>query len=439
MHVFRSIFAKRRALLPRICFATFVFFPTFLLPDLKAEHFFSPLSEITASFFFAGENNHLMENRDGTILRKGGNLLIYESGKFQNGAFSLNYQLKQTLNKTEKKIEIHRFFANYLFGRFQIEAGKNNAEAGPGENKLLLSKNCLPYFLLKAKTQKPLNLWGKWNFFILNGWLHEKRNDVSNPQIFVFRISYSPYNFIEIGGMRSTLHAGNGRPKYKIWEYPYLLLGVEENITGSKWDNDGYAAYDITIKIPEEKLPDYLDELNIYYQDAGTDMAAFWQKEDKKYYFPLGFRLQLHAYLAGIFIKTRKNSCKLEFTATNPLFYTHHWYHTEGYSYKGASIGLPYGRNSQNFTFTHYLKFRKIYNITYKLGFLRQPAFNAAKEMKRYYAIIKAGKEFKEKTIELFLRFDKTENYDASPQPNQYSVLSGNKRFITAGISYTFK
>ena len=71
-----------------------------------------------------------------------------------------------------------------------------------------------------------LNFAGKWSFLIVDGWLNEKRNDVTNPKIFLFRLTYKPLNFIELGGTRSTMYGGAGRPEYKPWEYPTLLMGL---------------------------------------------------------------------------------------------------------------------------------------------------------------------------------------------------------------------
>lgn len=400
---------------------------------------FNPFFEIKTELFYTGENYRLLENRDGTILRQGLNLFVYQNGRFGREKFSANYSLKQTVRESEKKFEIHKLNASFRAGKFSLEIGKDNAQSpGPGENKLLLSENSAPYLLVKAENAVPLRLAGDWNFFILNGWLNENRNDVSNPKIFFARLSYAPAGFIELSAERSTMYGGAGRPEYKIWEYPALLLGKDENITGDRFDNDGFFAWDISIRVPPEKLGEKIKKLKIYYQDAGTDASAFWQTEDKKYYFPLGVKLRLHAYLAGILMETEKHSFRLEFAATNPLFYTHHWYYDEGYSYKGACLGHPYGRNMKNFSLSHETALKENFSLEYKLGIVILPAFNETNKMKRYYFSADITKNLKKITVGGYLRLDKTNNYDSDDNPNQYAVSGKDEFFVTTGISAAF-
>jgi len=91
------------------------------------------------------------------------------------------------------------------------------------------------------------------------------------------RIVYRPFSILEIGGTRTTLFGGKGRPSYSFDEYFKVFWGTDENIPGSKYDNDGYAAYDISLKLPF--IP-YFKQFKLYFQKAGTDIKAPWQKED---------------------------------------------------------------------------------------------------------------------------------------------------------------
>ena len=406
---------------------------------LCAEHTFKPIDSVKSEIFFTDENTHLMEGQDGLKLKKGLNLFLFEDGYFSAGNKFIYYKFKQTLNNDKTSAEIFKAFFKYTFAKFSFEIGKDNVNVGPGENGLLLSKNAPPYPLIKLQTEEYLNFAGKWSFLMVDGWLNEKRDDISNPKIFLFRLTYKPSDFIELGGTRSTMYGGAGRPEYKIWEYPTLLLGKAENITGSKFDNDSFAAFDISVFIPKNKLPAAVKKMKIYYQDAGTDMSAFWQTEDSIYHFPFGFKLQLHAYQTGMLIETEKDVFRIEFACANPLFYTHHWYFDEGYTYKGFSLGHPYGRNMQNMFFKHKRQINKTASFEYKLGLLIQPAFNTAEKMKRYYLSFKTNKDYGNILAGTYIRLDKTDNYDSDFSPTQYNIITKNKTFFTIGYSLTYK
>jgi Capsule assembly protein Wzi len=404
-----------------------------------AENTFKPIDTIKTELFFTDEATHLIEGQDGLKLKKGLNIFTFEDGYFKSGNKFLYYKFKQTLNKDKTRAEIFKAFFKYTYGKFSFEVGKDNVNVGPGENGLLLSKNAPPYPLIKIQTEDYLNFIGKWSFLIVDGWLNEDRNDASNPKVFLFRATYKPWNFIELGGTRSTMYGGAGRPEYKIWEYPTLLMGKDENVVGSKFDNDGFAAFDISIFIPKEKLPSSIKKLKIYYQDAGTDMSAFWQTEDSTYHFPFGFQLKLHAYQTGILIETEKDVFRLELAVSNPLFYTHHWYYDEGYSYKGFSLGHPYGRDMQNIFFKHKRQINDTASFEYKLGGLLQPASNVATKMKRYYISLRTNKDYGNIMAGTYIRLDKTDNYDSDFSPTQYTIIKKNKTFFTLGYSLTYK
>ena len=355
--------------------------------------------------------------------------------------------MKQTVNRDWAKSEIFKAYGKYDFygSRFSLELGKDSVNVGPAEYGVLLSNNAEPFLMLKLQTERALKFAGLWNFIVLNGWLDEKRQDVSNPQVFLVRVAWKPVSWLEAGGTRSTQYGGAGRPDYKVWEYPQMFFGEGENVAGY-WDNDGYAGYDLAVTLPPGKLHPKIKTAKVYYSDTGTDIEAFWQREGGKYIFPFGFRLTLHAYQAGALIETENDSYRFEFAAVNPLFYTHHWYSREGYTYQGMSLGEPYGRNMKRAAFTHKHKFNPGLSLAYTLGCLVSPAFarngvpldGPVKET-RYYLAVNGSRTYNSVVVEPYLRVDKTKNYDTDPLPTQFNVSSEDKLLLTTGLSVTYK
>lgn len=410
---------------------------------------FKPLDSVTLKFFFADEKVTFLEGQSGLKLKQGANLFLFEDGFYKPGDKTVfYYQLKQTMNHGERTSEVFRAYFKYTLAKISLEAGQDSVNIGPGKYGILLSNNAAPFPMLKLQTEEKLRFAGLWDFTILNGWLNEKRVDTDNPRIFLVRLGWQPVNWLEIAGTRNTMYGGTGRPGYKIWEFPALFAGVNENTSGGRFDNDGYVGWDATIHLPAAKWSGgRLKTAKLYYSDNGTDMRAFWQKEDRhmKYYFPFGFRFMLTAYVGGVLLETEKDSFRFEFANTNPLFYVHSNYNREGYTYKGLSLGEPYGRNIQHAFFTHNRKLSGTTSFEYTLGYLKQPAFKAKGEtamppsMERYYLAAGAARTSGSVMLEPYLRIDLSKKHDTEPLPTQYDIAGGDRVFLTAGTSATFK
>jgi len=380
---------------------------------------------------------------EGTKLNKGLNFFAIESGNFKySDIFSLNYSFRENINSDFSKIEVYKLYGKLITNPFIITYGKTSKNVGISENSLILSKNTYPFLMLDMETNKPLKLFGLWNFEILNGWLNEKRIDRDNPKIIIVRAEYSPSSIFTIGLNRFSEYGGSGRPGFKIWEYPKLLLGSEENISYSKYDTDGYFGYDINLNL--SKYFKNFDSFRIYYQDIGSDVVAFWQKEDKgKYYFPFGIKLQLNSYQGGFKIKKASDVFNFEITFVNDLFYIHHLYNVEGYSYKGLSLGEPYGNNLFDVYFSK-KSFKENGYLKYKIGFLKQPYYKNHRSrypirMKKYYSECEFSKTIKSITFSPYVRFEYNKNFDINPLPIKYSLISANKFFVTFGLSSILK
>ncbi len=411
----------------------------------KSGFYIKPINSFTAKFYITNEEYTFIPNQSGLKLRKGANLFLYEDGFLSLGKrLVLYYQLRQIKNKDYTKNELFRSYLKFFFYKFSFEGGIDNVHWGPGEYGNLLSNNAKPFPMLKLQTEDPIHFLGKWDFSFVKGYLHEDRKDRSNPELMALRVTWKPVSWLEIGGTRLSLYGGTGRPTYKLIEYPKVLIGSEENVPFSKYDTEGYAGWDFTVYLNFlKKWFNSLEIAKFYYQEAGTDVKAFWQKEDKgEFYFPFGIRFLGTAYVTGLFFSTPKNIFRFELQTVSDIFYTHHFYNVENMTYKGMSLGNPYGRNILHFYFKHRYYFDDTFSMEYRLGFLQKPAYKLSLyplRMKRYYASLLLTKKVKQFILESYLRYDKTNNYNINPLPTKFDIIPEDKNFYILGFSLSYR
>jgi len=400
---------------------------------------FKPVENVEIKYFYSSRGSFIPLS-EGTGLEEGFNLYAYESGYWEpSGKFSLNYTLRQNLNEYFSKGGIYKAYANYKPGIFSFTFGKTSKTVGPSENSLILSKNAPPFLMLDLDTAEPVKFLGEWKFNILNGWLDEKRLDLDDTRIIIVRAEYSPARLVNIALTRFSQYGGEGRPGFKLWEYPKMLLGSKENQSFDKYDTDGYFGCDLAFDLSGYFKK--LDAFKVYFQQIATDVSAPWQKEDEgEISFPFVFKLQANSYQAGLEIKKASDTFNLELTTINDLFYVHHYYNIEGYSYKGYSLGNPYGNHLWELYFSRKHSLEDGDYFKYKAGFLRQPAVentrtNYAEKMNKFYLEGELSKTKGEFVFTPYLRLEYDRNYDADGRPMHYDIKTANKLFIITGLS----
>ena len=400
---------------------------------------FKPLKDVDVKGFYSSSKSFIPFSQ-GIDLNKKGNIFLYGNGGLEyNENLSINYTVRGRLDAEYLKFEIYKGYTFYKTDAFAFTIGKTSKNIGISQNSLILSENAPPFLLFDIETLKPIKFGGNWRFEILHGWLDEKRLDRSNTRIIITRADYTPSNVVTIGINRFEQYGGAGRPDYKIWEFPKLLIGSNDNLTNSKYDADGYFGFDINLNL--NKYFKNLDSIKAYYQKIATDITAFWQKEDKgKFYFPFIIKLQGCAQQIGVEMKKGKNIFSLEFTTIHPLFYIHHLYNIEGYSYKNFGLGNPYGNNLWEIYFSQKHNYNKDNFLSYKLGLIKQPAYNYRTTIyplksKRYYIETEYSYTKKDITLSPYIRLEYSQNYDSDPLPMQYNINDANKFYFITGLS----
>ncbi|GAB6072750.1 hypothetical protein JCM14244_11270 [Venenivibrio stagnispumantis] len=407
----------------------------------KPENYIKPVNNIDISVFNTNADYLLLEGKSGLSLRKGLNVISTEDGQISyQDKFVGYYQFRQIINKDQKEGQVLRAYAKFLAGKFSIEIGKDNVNWGQGEYGLLLSNNAYPFPMVKVQTEEPLDFYGKWSFAILNGWLQEERKDVSYPKILGIRGIYKPASFFEVGLTKTTMYGGSGRPEYKSFkDYWKLITSSEDNVPGSRYDNDSYGSYDIALYLPLK----WFDIFKIYYEEAGTDVQAVWQKEDRKLSgrFPFIFGLLSRSYNTGVFISKGKDIFRFEYVKTADNFYIHHYYYYEGYSYKGYSLGYPYGRDVHSlfFKYIHWIDNQNW--IDFKMSVFKQPwKENVDIKSSNYYASLEYGKILnKNIQIKPFIRYDYKKGIDKNTLPTQFSIENKKENYLTVGLALNLR
>ncbi len=338
--------------------------------------------------FIHGSSGRKFEHQSTVTTFQRGNFLLFDTLGFYWDFRQNNYLDKAHWEGFD--LDIYRIYAKLKLWKLSFTGGKDNIHLGPGEYGLLFSSNIEPYWMIKFQNEETIKLWGDWNFVFMKGWFLEEREDVNDPEVFAIRLTYRPrglFSFFELGMTRTALYSGEGMHSYKFYEYPYLILGREDNVPRSKWDADGFGAIDFTFNIPMYKLVPAVRVFKFYFQEAGTDISAIWQVEDDKIVLPyLLFRFYERAYLTGIFMATENNIFRLEYSKTARSFYRHHNYPRQGFQYKGLSGGHPFGTNHQAIRFNHRHWFNNAFSFKWELGYYQLPAHSSLDHSKKFSA-----------------------------------------------------
>jgi hypothetical protein len=351
-----------------------------------------------------------------------------------------HYEIDNKYWKDNSRLELRRGYIKVNLGSLAFVGGKDSVNLGPGYWGQILSNNAEPFLMLRVQTENSLNLLGKWKFLILKGWLKEDRLDRDDPEIFILRGVYKPADFFEIGGTRGIFYGGEGRPGYSILEYPRLIIGDEENIPGSRYDNDSYGQLDFTLYLPSGIKPSWIRTLKIYYSKAGTDMKAWWQKEDRSFEFfdgwlPIGFDFLSSSKQIGLFFSTKKDIFRIEYTGIHPNFYIHHYYPVDGYSFKNLSLGYPIGRDIHNILFKH-IHITNEALFYYMVGYYWP--MKGIRNDKGYYLSLGYSRAFSKVIFEPFLSVRFIKNYDLNPLIHQFEGSSVDKTNYLFGITTKF-
>jgi hypothetical protein len=174
-------------------------------------------------------------------------------------------------------------------------------------------------------------------------WLDDDRRVHEDPKMIVMRGTWMPLSWFEISAHRTVMYNGSGRPSYSgpsdWWD---VITGVEDKIPGSKFDNENYVGYDMSVALPfvPKLTADILKGGRFYLERGSPDATVPWQEGQDE------FRLISDSTLYGIFLTTGTMDFRAETAKSRFATYKSGKYPT-GYTYRDFVIGHPLGRDGR--------------------------------------------------------------------------------------------
>ncbi len=267
-------------------------------------------------------------------------------GHVRAGRITADLQLTAVTSPVDgQQLRVDGSSVSLRFGNWHFSAGAPERWWGPGnESSLILSTNARPMLQLaldrvvSTPSSVPILRWaGPWRFSAFLARAEGERADVDRALFMGMRLSFKPWQILDIGLSRSAQFCGAGRP-CDLETFGRVLLGRDNaGIRVSPEDEPGnqMAGADIRLTSPFRPLP-----LALYAQLIGEDSSSTAIPE--KYLGLLGVegwaQLDDGSTLRG-YVEYSDTACSFERSEPyvgcayrQGIFYA-------GYRYRGRNIG----------------------------------------------------------------------------------------------------
>ncbi|MFH0992626.1 MAG: capsule assembly Wzi family protein [bacterium] len=269
---------------------------------------FNPLRKIALRTYSLSTRypslTYRMENSDGDVLERGWTSFLSFTGKAELfSRLSMGYEFEASAIRS---FGLKKGYIKVSDFGIYLELGRGTYWMGHGvHGSLLLSNNGEPFTIVKFQTEKPFSIpyLGKFNYTLFNGW-------PQNFKILGHRLSWYPMEWLELGANQTVIY----QRKYKFWEF-FRILGASDSNVESVYNNDQRASLDIAVKLSflKDYFPPFIDG-KVYYEYAGEDLFAWFQKEDKIWVGPLGFEFLDIGETVGLWLRTEDQEFRLEYS-----------------------------------------------------------------------------------------------------------------------------
>lgn len=384
-------------------------------------------------------------NSNGDFLEDGWNSFLQLNGNanfLQRFNFNYRFQIKNF---------DYVYFQYLNFGYkndfLSLTYGMDSVWIGHGyHGSLMLSNNATPFRMIRFQTEKPIKIpyigWITYRF--IHGWL-------DNFKLLAHRFSYMPINFIELGVNQTVVY----KQKYKLLEFFKVFTASEENIPGQRFDNDQRASLDIALHFDfiAEYVP-FIKSGKIYFEYAGEDLFAWWQKEDKIWIGPLGFEFFDPAQSYGLQINFNNGRFTVEYSQNYKIInlfrnvhigasfqnLTKKWYRKVPFVQDKFFVGHHMGSESSDFFAEYFRQFKyfgfRIFYHSESHGFAS--SYGNVYEINSYPEILtefgfEINKPFRNLDIAILFIINNYNNIDVNSELLEY-VIQKNKHESTSTV-----
>ncbi|MBE0617533.1 MAG: hypothetical protein IH608_06365 [Proteobacteria bacterium] len=334
--------------------------------------FLRPVWELRPYYLSSDADSRVLYHSSGDVLDAGFNAFFSASGAaFWGEHVGGAYELQLQERPGDWSYRTKRLYVKGVWGKWSLKVGRDAERLGPGYHGSLLLDDSAPTMdLWRIRTEEPLFLpWGlQWlggfRFSLFNAYLSDQPsgtpdprygegvNSVHDPRLLGMRLSYHPSSWMDLGFSRAAFYGGKGRETYDTpkdwWElFAATNENVGETVFDERYDNDQYAALDVTLRMPFLNGLGPLKGGKVYWEYAGTDLTASWQGDDTAF---LPFRLRHISNLAGVHLTTAVTDFRFEWAETDSAWYNHSQY-PQGYTFQGLPLGHHMGGDARDWFF----------------------------------------------------------------------------------------
>ena len=231
-------------------------------------------------------------------------------------------------------------YVGVSFWNMMLSAGYMDRWWGPGwDGSLILSTSArpIPAITLErnysdAFTWPVLKWLGPWRAIVSFGALEDHRDDFDQTRFFSARVTFKPWEHLEIGLSRAAQWCGEGRPcdAETFWD---LLVGEDNDQDPALQPGNQLAGYDLRLSSPWRSLP-----VTFYGQMIGEDEAGFLPS---KFLGLFGLEHWGSVGEGSYRVRAEYGDTSCSFSHSEPEFdcaYESTIY-TDGYRFRGRSIG----------------------------------------------------------------------------------------------------
>jgi membrane-associated phospholipid phosphatase/opacity protein-like surface antigen len=232
------------------------------------------------------------------------------------------------------------------FNNLSVRFGRESVWWGPGyHGSMLFGNNAPPLNQVRIATAEPIILpgflraLGPTRLELLVARLEADR-DFPHALIGAWRLDVSPFPFLELGAARMVQFGGQGRPRLRVVDYPWIFVRSSDQ-TGSKFQTNQIYSLDATVRLHDvDRIFPLSRDLTVYTEIGVDDTCC------QNVLWPLK-----PAYLVGLYLPNllgrSDTELRVEWATTTSVSFSNNIY-TTGYSSEGFPLAHFIGTRGQD-------------------------------------------------------------------------------------------